>query len=162
MVGLHQQNLHPNTKQHCYQLNRNIQWTSHTSVNFPECGLKDREIYIHTYLYIYKHRHWRINTELGEKSPIHVHSTSKVTHQTERPQMEKMGTKNKNHLPLQNTFYGFDICNIRYYLIMVSPSSNSTGRSLPVSYHRGPGSTPVSVMWDSLWTKWHYSTSDIP
>jgi len=35
--------------------------------------------------------------------------------------MEKMGTKHKNHWPLQNTFYGFDICNIRYYLIMVSP-----------------------------------------
>jgi len=36
--------------------------------------------------------------------PIYVRSTSKVTHQTERPQMEKMGTKYKNHWPLQNTF----------------------------------------------------------
>jgi len=37
----------------------------------------------------------------------------------ERPQMEKIWTKYKNHWPLQNTFYGSDICNIRYYLIMV-------------------------------------------
>jgi hypothetical protein len=39
-----------------------------------------------------------MNTELGEKSSIHVCSTSKVTHQTERPQMEKMETKYKNQM----------------------------------------------------------------
>ena len=69
---------------------------------------------------------------------------------------EETSNKYENHLPFQNTFSGSDTCNItNYYLMMVSPSLYSTGRSLPASKCSDPCSTPVSVMW-------HYSTSNFP